>query len=229
MERKVHWIAATSDRKVGPVMVSYSPLETCPDSCGFKTGGCYAWELFYLRVLGEKIGDGRIKPRSLQSAYGDRKAKARIVRHRVAGDIVGDVDATIEECEFVDDAGLINIGYTHHWKSEEAQPLKGYFRASCNSIEEAEEAIAMGWAVSLTVYGEGVPKRTKLAGQTAFLCPAKKNKEDKSKDINCNSCTLCKVTDKTRDKIVMFETHGGSGTIGRANASSVNLDLLDLK
>lgn len=210
-------------------MVSYSPLETCPDSCGFKTGGCYAWELFYLRILGEKISDGRIKPRTLSDVIGVRAVKARIARHRVAGDIVGDVDATLNECKTIDAAGLINIGYTHHWRSDEAQALKGYFRASCNSIEEAEEAIAMGWAVSLTVYGESVPRRTKLAGQTAFLCPAKKNKEDKSKDINCNSCTLCKVTDRTREKIVMFETHGTPSTIGRANASSVNLDALDLK
>ena len=68
-ERKVHWVAMTSDKKVGPVMASYSPLDTCPDSCGFKSGGCYAWELFYLRHLGEKISDGRIKIRTIEEAF----------------------------------------------------------------------------------------------------------------------------------------------------------------
>ena len=59
--RLVHWVSKSSDSKIGKVLASYSPLNTCPDSCSFKSGGCYAWGLFYLRILGKKIEDGRIK------------------------------------------------------------------------------------------------------------------------------------------------------------------------
>lgn len=225
-DRKVHWVSKSADAKVGPVMVSYSPLETCPDSCGFKSGGCYAWELFYLRILGEKIGDGRLKVRTLKEAMGKRKPEGRIARHRVAGDIVGDVPETIAEIKMIEAAGLTNIGYTHHWRAEEAQPLKEYFRASCNTVEEAEEAISMGWAVTVAVHGESVPKSLPLAGQKAFLCPARKGVEGK-KDINCDSCRLCRVDERTKNKIVMFETHGTKGGIERAKESSIDLDLME--
>jgi len=225
MERKVHWVSISRDKKIGKVMASYSPLDTCPDSCGFKKGGCYGWALFYIRNLGEKISDGRLTIRSVFSAMDSSRRKARIARHRVVGDVVGDAENTYEECRYIEKEGLINIGYTHHWKADEAQVLKDDFRASCNSIEEAEEAIKMGWGVALSVYGSSVPKSTKIAGQSAFLCPARSGVSGK-KDINCDSCTLCRIDDKTKNKIVMFETHGVPATISQANASAVNMDNL---
>jgi len=223
-ERKVHWVAMTTDKKVGPVMASYSPLDTCPDSCGFKSGGCYAWELFYLRVLGEKISDGRIKIRTMEEAFKGSRRSAKIVRHRVAGDVVGDVDETVRECEFAEENKLINIGYTHDWKNPEAQKLKKWFRASCNTLEEAQEAIDMGWAVTITAHGENVPKKTKLLNRRAVLCPAQVDKER----MDCNTCKMCKTNGNTKDVIIMFETHGNKGTISRANKNSVNMDLVQI-
>jgi hypothetical protein len=225
MERKVHWVSISRDKKIGKVMASYSPLDTCPDSCGFKTGGCYGWALFYIRILGEKIDDGRINIRNVFSAMDGSRRKARIARHRIVGDIVGDAKETYDECRYIEDQGLINIGYTHNWEADDAQILKDDFRASCNSIEEAEKAISMGWGVTLSVFGNKVPKKTEIAGQSAFLCPARHGVAGK-KDINCDSCTLCRIDDKTRNKIVMFETHGTPSTINDANVSSVDMDSL---
>ena len=31
--------------------------------------------------------------------------------------------------------------------------------------------------------------------------------------MNCNTCTLCKITDKTKDIVVMFEVHGSANTL----------------
>ena len=53
--RLTHWVSRSSDKKTGQVMVSYSPKSTCPDSCSLKEGGCYAWGLFYLKILSSKI------------------------------------------------------------------------------------------------------------------------------------------------------------------------------
>lgn len=210
--RKVHWVSASNDKKTGKVIASYSTKESCPDSCSLKTGGCYAWGLYYLGVLSSKIDKGTIKIRSLTDALSERLASARIVRHRVAGDIVGDVKETLMECRVVEDEGLINIGYTHHWKAEEAQPLKGYFRASCANIEEVMEARSNGWSATLIV-PKGTAKSISLPnGERAFMCPARHGVEGK-KDITCNDCTLCRVDGKTSDKTVMFEVHGNASTL----------------
>jgi hypothetical protein len=218
-------VSKSSDSKIGKIVASYSPLDTCPDSCVFKSGGCYAWGLFYLRILGKKIEDGRIKARSLKDALGSRDKNCKVVRHRVAGDVVGDVDGTIEECHLVEQEGLINIGYTHDWETEVTQPLKEWFRASCNTLEEVAKAKAMGWSSTLAVHGEGIPKSINIGGQRGVLCPARHDVPEK-KDITCNDCTLCKVTDKTKDIVVMFEVHGPPKTKKEATEKSVDINEL---
>lgn len=217
MKRMVHWVSRSSDVKTGKVVASYSPLETCPDSCEFKEGGCYAWGLFYLRILGDKIKDGRIKIRTIKEALSERHKDCKIVRHRIAGDVVDDVSHTMEECKVIEEEGLINIGYTHDWKNPEAAPLKKWFRASCNNMMEVMTARSMGWSATLVV-PQDTPKNITLPnGERGILCPARHSVEGKM-DITCNSCTLCKVTDKTEDKLIMFAVHGTKDTISKASA-----------
>ena len=216
--RKVHWISDSSDKKIGRIVASYSPIESCPTSCSMHPdngGGCYAFGLFYISLLGKKIQNETIKFKSLTAALSERRESCRVVRHRVAGDIVGDVDETLEECHIIEREGLINLGYSHFWQDKTAQPLKSYFRASCSDVSEVLEARNMGWAATLIV-PEGTPKKLILAnGESAFMCPARHGVEGK-KDITCNSCTLCRVDDKTRAKTVMFEVHGSNATIKKA-------------
>lgn len=215
--RKVHWISQTNDKKTGSIPVSYSPPSSCPDSCNLKTSGCYAWSLFYLGILGKKIQDETIKFKSLTTALSERRQGTKVVRHRVAGDVVGDVEETLNECRIIEEEGLINLGYSHCWKEDTAQPLKSYFRASCQNLTELKEARAMGWAATLIV-PEGSPKKLKLPNnELAFMCPARHGVAGK-KDITCNSCTLCKVDDKTRAKTVMFEVHGSNATLKKARS-----------
>jgi len=216
--RKVHWVSESSDRKIGPVIASYSTVDSCPDSCELKSGGCYAWGLFYLKILSGKIDKGSIKIKNLTDALADRRLSAKIVRHRVAGDIVGDVDQTLVECQQVESASLINIGYTHAWREEEAQPLKKYFRASCNSLKDVTEAHANGWSAALVVTGN-VPKSTIIDGKKAINCPARHGVEGK-KDITCNDCTMCKISDKTKDIVIMFEVHGNASTLKKGQGKA---------
>lgn len=220
--RKVHWVSQSNDKKTGSVVVSYSPKESCPDSCSLKEGGCYAWGLYYLNILSKKIQNGTINTKSLTDALKERVHSTKIVRHRVAGDVVGDVPQTVEECKIVQSEGLINIGYTHHWRAEEAQPLKGYFRASCSNLEEVMEARQMGWSPTLIV-PSGTPKSLTMAnGEKAFMCPARHGVEGK-KDITCNDCTLCRVDAKTDKKTVMFEVHGNASTLKKIGGKVGNI------
>ena len=239
-ERKIHWVSQSSDKKIGKVLASYSPKSTCPDSCTLKQGGCYAWGLFYLRLLGEKIDKGSLN-KTLDVALKGVKKTAKIARHRVAGDIVGDQVETLEECKKLEELGYVNIGYTHDWKTEETQILKPYFRASCQNEDEVLEARAKGWATTIIV-DENTPNKIKLSnGERAVMCPVVKqersikskadnmafsNKKEKKSwisenkkniSVDCNTCTLCKVTDKTEAITVMFEVHGAANTIKSAS------------
>ncbi len=212
--RKVHWVSISNDKKIGPVVASYSSKSTCPDSCNLKDGGCYAWGLFYLNILSKKIESASFQNKDLKSSLMKRSHSARIVRHRVAGDIVGDAQQTLEECLYIEQNKLINIGYTHNWRDREAQPLKRWFRASCQSIDELIEARKKGWATTIIMDSAAI-KAKKFAlpnGEMAYVCPARIGEPGK-KDITCNDCTLCRVDDKTRDKTVVFEAHGNASTM----------------
>ena len=86
MTRQIHWVSQSSDKKIGKVMASYSPIESCPDSCSLKTGGCYAWGLFYLRNLGKKIAKGDLN-KSLDEAFSKMKSTSHL--YCVYGFVVG--------------------------------------------------------------------------------------------------------------------------------------------
>lgn len=240
-ERLIHWVSKSSDKKIGKVLCSYSPKSSCPDSCSLKTGGCYAWGLFYLRNLGRDIQNG-LRRKTLSEAILKMNKDSKIVRHRVAGDCVGDQKATLEECKTIEQMGLTNIGYTHDWRSEETQILKGYFRASCQNEEEVLEARQKGWGATIIVPKGTDNKITLSNGEKAVMCPVvreekriedvlesmsfdnRKEKSEKRKElkelmfdkINCNTCTLCKINDKTSKITVMFEVHGSAQTLLKA-------------
>lgn len=76
----------------------------------------------------------------------------------------------------------------------------------------------MGWATTLVASGN-VPKSTIIEDKKAVLCPARHGVEGK-KDITCNDCTLCKVSDKTKDIIVMFKVHGNAATLKKTNGKA---------
>lgn len=240
-ERLIHWVSKSQDKKIGKVLASYSPKSTCPDSCSLKEGGCYAWGLFYLRKLSRDISGG-LRRKTLLEALKDSSKDAKIARHRVAGDCVGDQKETLEECKVLDNLGIINIGYTHDWRSDETQILKGYFRASCQNEDEVLEARAKGWATTIIVPENTENKVLLTNGEKAVMCPVvreenkvkkkiesmsfenAKEKREKKKELkskifekfNCNKCTLCKVTDKTEAITVMFEVHGSAQTLKSA-------------
>lgn len=218
--RKVHYNPTYTGRKLGNIIVSYSPKSSCPDTCTLKTGGCYAWDLYYMRIMGEKIETGkqRIKGvekpfniRSLGEALKSRKFDCKIVRHRVAGDIIGDIKETIEDCKTIAKEGLTNVGYTHAWREDSVQPLKEFFRASCQNMEEVKQAREMGWATT-TIFDESIGKGKQIIeDETVVMCPI----DDYKKKVTCNSCRLCRVDEKTKDIVVAFKLHGNGAKKNR--------------
>jgi len=207
----------SQNQKIGPVPCSYASIEKyCPATCALKDNGCYA-QGGNVRFTEQRVDKGKSN-RTLLEAMKKVTRYAKIARHRVSGDVYNpdgydDVDATYEECEYLEEQGLINIGYTHSWRYDKVQKLKKYFRASCDSYSDLEEAAAMNWALELTVskFDDDVVEKIKTIDKRigvelqAVGCPAQKT----SNKIDCNTCTLCKVSEKTSKYVVVFYTHGG--------------------
>lgn len=216
-ERPVHWVGRTTNKKLGPIPVSYAAIDkTCPPEgvCALRNNGCYA-QAGRIRYTEQGVSRGGSSYRkTLNDVYKEIWRGAKIARHRISGDFLGDVEGTLNECQLVLAMGMENIGYTHSWVFEHIQPLKKYFRASCDNLSDLREATLKGWACELTVkqLTDDVFTRISELGKElgtelkGVHCPAQRT----SDEIDCNACTLCKVNEKTSKYVILFYTHGNT-------------------
>ena len=222
--RFVHWVSVSQTKKLGPIPASYASIDHyCSDNCALKGNGCMA-QTGRVRIHEQRVTNGG-KCRTLMEAMRSVARKAKVVRHRVSGDVfnpdgLNDVAGTVEECKIIEAYGLTNIGFTHSWEYAEVEPLKPWFRASCDSYDQVEMAVALGWGTELTVvkFNDDVVNKIAKIGERlgmeleAVGCPAQKT----SNKVDCNMCTLCKITDaqtgsqKTKKYVVVFYTHGNT-------------------
>lgn len=91
-----------------------------------------------------------------------------------------------------------HTGYTHQWRQDWAQYLKGIVQASCDGLGDYLEAIAHGWKTFLVT-----PKDTPDPANSVH-CAAS---EEKGKKTNCAQCTLC--DGKTAN--IVINAHGSRG------------------
>ena len=85
-------------------------------------------------------------------------------------------------------------GYTHKWRLPKFQNFKEFCMASVHSVEEAEEAWAMGWR---TFRAGGIDEPAK--GE--IECP------NSTKGIQCADCALCKGS-AIKAKSIYIKGHG---------------------
>lgn len=85
---RVTLTAKSSNRKTGPIPVSTTTPDTCPDVCPFKNGGCYAKVVPLAIVWGnvERKGDDWGTFCSKVAAMPD----GQLWRHNQAGDLPGE-------------------------------------------------------------------------------------------------------------------------------------------
>jgi len=216
-----HFVPVSSNRKTGPIPVTYSERETCPLSCPHYRADCYA-EDFYTRMVWDKVA-ARGVPLATLAQKVAALPPGQLWRHNVAGDLPG-------HGETVDPAALgeivrANIGrrgftYTH--------------KKSVDAIEWAQHATAWGFTVNLsaddageadTLADAGLPltcivpidtpeKSETPAGRTIIVCPAQTRE-----DVTCASCGLCQRAD--RRVIVGFRAHGTRARVTDALARRV--------
>src|SRR6266496_1562552 len=209
----IQFTMRSSNSKVGPVPVSTTSRETCPDACPLKANGCYAelgplgmmWTALSKAKPGKTFNRGRNTLHALTWAQ-FCKAVARLPedkfwRHNQAGDLPGQGDA-------IDRAALselvqANIGrrgftYTHKPLNSANSLAIAYANAegftinlSANTLSHADELAAADVGPVVVVLpadvdGSLTPTLETPAGRKVAVCPATYRDE-----VSCVTCQLC--------------------------------------
>lgn len=217
---------SSENRKTGPMPVSTTSAETCPNSCPFKHNGCYA-EGIPLRWRWEQVTEGRrVTPWPVFLGLIRALPEGQIWRHNQAGDLPGTGDeldvAALDELVAAN-AGRRGFTYTH--KPLIPENVAAFKRAndagftinvSADSTEEADFIADMGHDLPLVsvlpadVDGALTPVLETPRGRKVSVCPAYYRD-----GVTCETCKLCSVA--TRRSIVGFPAHGP----GKAKASAI--------
>ena len=106
-------------------------------------------------------------------------------------------------------------GYTHQWRVH--SELKRYCMASCDTPEESQQAIALGWRVFRT----RLPFENKLPGEV--VCPASM---EKNKVTICAACKACGGTSAKAKASITIIAHGSIGPTKAYHRTRVRLATL---
>lgn len=233
MTYAVHLTIKSGNAKVGPIPVSTSSNNTCPNACPLKAAGCYAnagplaamWRSLSAATPGTTYTlarGGKAMAHNWQSFCDAVRAfkPGTLWRHNQAGDLPGEGDAIDHDAlaALVEaNAGKRGFTYTH-------KPLTGphgeYNRAavahanrhgftvnlSADNLREADElseADAGPVVVVLPSTVQGNVDVRTPKGRKVVVCPATYRD-----NVACASCGLCQVA--KRKVVVGFPAHGAA-------------------
>lgn len=202
-----------SNRKLGPMPVTTSPRNSCPDTCQLKDSSCYA-RFGPLAMWWNKVSQGIHQK---QVSWGDLLAKIKelppgtVWRHNQAGDLVHD-DGNIDKVKLRElakaNSKLRGFTYTHHLLNTHNIEIikevnkKGFVvNVSLDRAADIDLHIDNGIPL-VTILPKNAPKVTYTEGGVRIVkCPATWRK-----GFNCSQCDLCMR--KERDFVVGFPVHG---------------------
>ena len=223
MATKVHFQRVSSNAKTGPIPVTMSQKDTCPDNCQLKGSGCYA-ESGNVNIHWQRLSDGRYDSNDKVTDWGGLCAnvkalpKGQLWRHNSAGDLY-------HYKQFIDKNNVVsltmaNIGrrgftYTHHkviGRSEVAKHNRvvinmanknGFtINLSADNLAMADAYVKLGVAPVVVILPENSPTIQQTPdGNTVVVCPA-----ITSDKVTCSTCGICAKSD--RRSIIGFPVHG---------------------
>ena len=204
----------TANKKTGRMAVVYRPRTTCPASCPFRTGGCYA--------------AGRIEAIARFGCEGDAWVDQAVREVPVGGMlrqvVVGDLLGADGRLDGVYVRGMLRLarlradvrqgGYTHaHAMASVAAAVRRLGRAgvvinaSCESAAQAATASLAGMLPVMVLTGADDPAiGSTIDGRRVIVCPAQ------TRDgVQCVRCGLCWRSDTAgwRRPVIGFLPHGG--------------------
>jgi hypothetical protein len=200
--------------KTGPIPVSITSSDSCPPSCPFAGGGCYA-KGGPLAIHWRKVTQGD-RGMAWSDFVDQIKAlpNGQLWRHNAAGDLVGNGES-------IDPVALGQLvaanqhkrGFTYTHKTNDKanhQWIKasndwGFtVNASANNLTHADELADLAIGPVVTVLPIDAPtKQLTPKGRVVVTCPATYRE-----DVSCATCQLCAVSD--RSTIVGFPAHGNA-------------------
>ena len=207
-----HITPKSSNSKTGPIPVTTTSSDSCPPSCPFAGGGCYA-KSGPLALHWSKVSDGE-RGGSLEDLTSFIRAlpMGTLFRHNQAGDLPG-------EGEKIDGVALRKItkantgkrGFTYTHKYNKRGNLKlikaannGGFtiNLSANNPAHADKLADTGAGPVVCVLDQATTKNTTTpAGRKIVVCPATVRD-----DVTCSTCGLCARA--KRSIIIGFPAHG---------------------
>ena len=218
-----HLTAISANKKTGPMPVTISSKDTCPDACPLKEKNlCYAFDhplnIHWSRVTEEKMGS------SLED-FCDKISKLPrgiLWRHNQAGDLPGkgdDIDRSALTAITTANKKARAKGFTFTHKPVGWDTLQEINNATAvtdanlngftinlsgNNLEHADKLYSFGIGPVVAIVGLDVPRHGKTpAGRHYSVCPAQERD-----DITCNNCRLCSIPN--RKVIIAFRAHGKS-------------------
>lgn len=213
---KVLFTLVSRNKKTGPIPVSTTSKETCPNSCPYKNHGCYA-ETGVIAIWWRKVSRGEIGLNWNQFLNEIKKLHyGALWRHNQAGDLPGkgeSIDA-IKLAQLVM-ANRNRKGFTYTHKYTDKSNLKlirsanknGFtINLSGNSLAHADELVKLKVGPVTCVlpsWINGNKNRTIFTpkGNKVVICPA-----TYMDNVTCASCRLCQRVD--RSVIIGFPAHG---------------------
>lgn len=218
----IHLNPCSRNKKTGPIPVSTSSENTCPDVCPFKGRGCYAkygplmlhWRKVTEKARGDNWKDFLRKIKDLPDGI--------LWRHNQAGDLAGaNNQINVEALKELTKANKGKRGFTYtHKPVLDSQGVPGQLvkenrkaikeandngfavNLSGNNPRHADELVKLGIAPVTTVVPiEQTRNFETEGGNKVVICPA-----IKSERMNCAKCKLCAMRD--RSFIIGFPAHG---------------------
>lgn len=223
MIQKILFTRISRNAKTGPIPVSMSVKQTCPDACPLKAGGCYASggpiNLHWLRLSNGFTG--MLWAEFVQAVKGLRRGQ--LWRHNQAGDLPGEnntIDGTALAQLVQANAGKLGFTYTHKPvlqgqcgkaivtanRKAIADANKGGFvvNLSANTLAHADELADLGIGPVVTLLPSTQTANTVTPkGRKVVICPA-----THMDNVSCDSCRLC--SKGNRSHIIGFPSHGVS-------------------
>jgi len=210
----VHLTLKSRNEKTGPIPVSTTSAMTCPPSCPFNDGGCYAkggpLAIHWRKVTNGDAGDSWSRFVKQIAALPDNQ----LWRHNQAGDLPGEGDMIDGEAMMqlvAANTGKRGFTYTHKPMSDPdnlasvayANAAGFTVNLSANNLAHADDLADLGIAPVVTVLPADATDNTVTPkGRKVVICPATIRD-----DVSCATCGLCA---RLRDAIVGFPAHGAS-------------------
>jgi hypothetical protein len=209
-----HITPKSSNSKTGPIPVTTTSSDSCPPSCPFSGGGCYAKSGPLARHWSQVSQGARGGSLDELTRFIAGLPAGQLYRHNQAGDLPG-------LGERIDGAALRKItkantgkrGFTYTHKYNKRGNLKlikaandGGFTVnlSANSPAHADELADTGAGPVVCVLDQSTTRNaTTPAGRKIVVCPATVRK-----DVTCSTCGLCARS--SRSVIIGFPAHGTS-------------------